>query len=89
MQTDAINLANYCEISRACLKHTTQCRCSKQNGHVISAKTTVDYGIEFENNNDMTELENHGFNELSFLDCNYHNIASINNHASNNYNDLL
>ena len=97
MQTDAINLANYCAVCRACLKHTTkaegldttQCRCSKQNGHVISAKGAVDYGIEFENDYDITKLENDGFNELLFLDCNYHDIASINNHASNNYNDLL
>ena len=88
-QTDAINLANYCAICRACLKHTTQCRCSKQNGHVISATGALDYGIEFENDNDITELENDGFNKLLFLDCNYHDIASINNHASNNYNDLL
>ena len=88
-QTDAINLANYWAICRACLKHTTQCRCSKQNGHVISATGALDYGIEFENDNDITELENDGFNKLLFLDCNYHDIASINNHASNNYNDLL
>ena len=66
-----------------------QMYCSKQNGHVISATGAMDYGIEFENDNDMTELENDGFNELLFLDCNYHDIASINNHASNNYNDLL
>ena len=59
------------------------------NGHVISAKGAVDYGIEFENDYDITELENDGFNELLFLDCNYHDIESINNHASNNYNDLL
>ena len=59
------------------------------NGHVISAKGAVDYGIEFENDYDITELENEGFNELLFLDCNYHDIESINNHASNNYNDLL
>ena len=109
LQTDVINLANYWAICRACLKHTTQCRCSKQNdhvisakgvnghvisakgtnGHVISAKGAVDYGIEFENDYDITELENEGFNELLFLDCNYHDIESINNHASNNYNDLL
>ena len=38
LQTDAINLENYCAICRACPKHTTQCRCSKQNDHVISAK---------------------------------------------------
>ena len=56
---------------------------------MISAKGAVDYGIEFENNYDITELENDGFNELLFLDCNYHDIASINNHASNNYNELL
>ena len=59
------------------------------NGHVISAKGTVDYGIEFKNDYDITELENEGFNELLFLDCNYHDIESNNNHASNNYNDLL
>ena len=88
-QTDAINLTNYCAICRACLKHTTQCRNSKQNGHIISATGAVDYGIEFENDNDITELKNDGFNELLFLDYNYHDIASINNHASNNYNDLL
>ena len=40
LQTDPINQANYCAICRACLKHTTQCGCSKQNGHVISAKGT-------------------------------------------------
>ena len=109
MQTDVINLANYCAIYRACLKHTTQCRCSKQNdhvisakdanghvisakgafGHMISAKGAVHYGIEFENDYDIKEVENDGFNELLFLDCNYHDIASINNHAPNNYNDLL
>ena len=64
LQTDAINLANYRAICRACLKHTTQCKCSKQNdhvisakganGHVISAKGAVDYGIEFENDYDIT-----------------------------------
>ena len=59
------------------------------NNHVISAKGAVDYGIEFENDYDITKLENEGFNELLFLDCNYHDIASINNHASNNYNDFL
>ena len=89
LHQSCIILANYCAICRACLKHTTQCRCSKQNGHVISATGALDYGIEFENDNDITELENDGFNELLFLDCNYHDIASINNHASNNYNDLL
>ena len=76
LQTDAINLLNYCAICRACLKHITQCRCSKQNDHAISATGAVDYGIEFENDNDMTELENDGFNELLFLNCNYHDIAS-------------
>ena len=62
LQTDAINLANYCAICRGCLKHTTQCKCSKRNGHVISATGAVDYGIEFENDNVMKELENDGFN---------------------------
>ena len=66
-----------------------QCRCSKENSHVISATGALNYGIKFENDNDITELENNGFNELLFLDCYYHDIASINNHASNNYNDLL
>ena len=56
---------------------------------MVSPKGTVDYGIEFENDYDITELENDGFNELLFLDCNYHDIASITNHVSNNYNDLL
>ena len=56
---------------------------------MISAKGAVDYGIKFENDYDITELKNDGFNELLFLDCNYHDIASINNHASNNYNELI
>ena len=56
---------------------------------MISAKGAVDCGTEFENDYDITELENDGFNELLFLDCHYHDIASFNNHASNNYNDLL